>query len=187
MKFDTSAPPKPHPAGPAKLYLEKCELIEQPSFKDKNVMEVRCAWKFKSNIRDEETDARCTHVEWTGTRYGNPKAGLTIFANMLMPNLCNPAYLQSKGYAKPEDCFVAEFDSDNFVNKYFDAQFIAGVKDNGDFKTTLAFIAPQAVAQPAPVTAQVAAPALALAGVGAANQYSPVPAELDEHDPFADD
>lgn len=179
MKFAASAPPKPHPAGPAKLFLEKCDLVDQPSFKDKNVMDTRCAWKFKSNVRDEESDSRCTHTEWTGTSYGNPKAALTKFANMLMPNLCNAAYLKKKGYAKPEDCFVAEFDSDDFVGKYFDAQFIAGFRDNGDPKTTLVFIAPVLAAQPVP------------AGVGASVPAAP-PEQYDafadsDEDPFADE
>lgn len=174
MKFETSAAPAPHPPGNAKLFLESVDVVEQPSFSDPNVMQKRVAWKFVSNQVNPETGERFRHTEWTGLKYGNPKAGLTKFANMIMPNLANLAYLKRKGYAKPEDCFEKEFDSDLFIGKKFDASFVAGFKDNGDPKTTLAFIT---IADAAPV-------AVAAGGVPS---ESVDPFADDQPDPFADE
>lgn len=169
MKFETSAPPKPHPSGPCKLFLKVVDVVSQPSFNDANVMQDRIAWKFVSNKVDDETGERFTFTQWTNTRYGNPKAGLTGFANMLYPRLTDLAYLKKNGYAKPEDCFEKEFDSDLFLNKKFDAQIVIGFNQKNEPRPELKFIAPAdaAVSPDAPAEA-------------------PDPFADDTDDPFAD-
>lgn len=75
----------PIPEGDHILILVSVEEKMQPSFNDPKEETLRWIWQFKAKAVDPETGDRYEFRQYTGPRYGNKKAGLTLLLNQMLP------------------------------------------------------------------------------------------------------
>ena len=109
------------PEGEHVLELKKVNITEQPSFEDPQTMVNRLIWEFFN-------DDGYRHSQWTGTKYGNEKAGLTILLNRLVPGM--------------NDELFDAFDTDDLIGKKFNGIIEHRVSTKGVPFSFLAFIRP---------------------------------------------
>jgi len=145
------------PAGPHKLTLTAVEETKAPGLaefnQDTNQEYTRWKWVFASDrfypLSDEDngTPKPVTHIEFTGNKYGNEKAKLTILLDQMVPGI-------TKEQGK-------KFNTDVLIGQVFDAGIRHMKKKNGDPKAEIGYITPdsgEAAGETAPVTAPAAVP-----------------------------
>jgi len=118
MKFNTE---KPRPLCPAGDHILKLVEVREQEMDDRYGKSatgkvVRNIWQFVSS----ETDEDGTPYEYgvfTGDTYGNPKAGMTLLVDMLVPGMTVEKF--------------ADFDSDELIGKKFRAQIKHVKREDG--------------------------------------------------------
>lgn len=78
------------PAGAHLLTLVSVEEVEVAAMKRKPTDPDKIkkwAWRFESDMLDEEDGAPFEYTHWTNSRYGHAKANLTQLLNMICPEL----------------------------------------------------------------------------------------------------
>lgn len=74
------------PVGTHKCWLDEVEVVQQDDFKDKTKKVDRWVWRFYTEEENPESGNSYECFMWTGTIYGNAKAGLTRMLNSIIPN-----------------------------------------------------------------------------------------------------
>lgn len=151
----------PIPAGDQFLTLVSVEEKDMPSFNDAAVMTKRWVWQFKAKMKDPETGERYEYRKFTGPKYGNVRAELTILLDMMFPDMDE----EEKG----------SINTDDHLGTGWKAKFRhdKAEKQGDPPKPVLIFIEPY-------VKATTAAPATRTA------RPAPVEEEV-EDDPFSDE
>lgn len=96
------------PAGDYILCLISVESKMQPSFEDPTQETERWIWQFKSNTKDPETGDRYEFRQYTGPRYGHPRAGLTLLLDQMLPDW--------------SEIQKGSIDTDKILNTYYKAR-----------------------------------------------------------------
>ncbi len=118
MKFSVE---KARPLIPAGEHVLKLVSVEGKEMDDRygrstTGKTIRYVWQFVSNETDDD-GVPYEYAVFTGDQYGNPKAGMTLLVDMLVPGMTA---------AKFED-----FDSDDLVGKRFRAQIKHTPREDG--------------------------------------------------------
>lgn len=137
----------PIPEGEHLLCLMSVEEVTQPSFNDPKIDAVRWIWQFKAKATDPETGERYEFRQYTGPNYGNPKAGLTVLLDQMLPTWTE----EQKGV----------IDTDKVLQTYYKARIRHEKADKlGDPpKPRLLFIEPYKAKPATSATPAAAAPA----------------------------
>lgn len=96
------------PSGDHLFCLISVEEVQQPDFNDATKEVTRWIWQFKSKQRDPETGELFEFRQYTGPKYGNPRAGLTILLDQMLPDW--------------SDAQKGNIDTDKIINSFYKAR-----------------------------------------------------------------
>lgn len=126
--FQKSQPTELLPAGTYFGTLTELKVEEQPDFNDPSQMTQRAKFVYTTTAINPVTGRPCLIFDWTGIRYGNPKATLTKRLDQMFPKL-SP---DQRAELQPEQC----------VGRKFEITLTQERTQKGDMKNVIAAIKP---------------------------------------------
>lgn len=132
------------PAGTYYGTVISLSIESQPDYNDPNSMTQRAKWTYQMTAKNPETGEPYKYTDWTGLKYGNPKATLTGRLDQMFPKL------------KPDQ--KAELSPEEIIGKKFQIEIVHGPNEKGEIRDKIAFLKPYVKAgEPEPTPAEVIA------------------------------